>query len=118
MAVDSLRGAPDTSADEFDGGEIVLGALVVASCDASEVFDAVEEAFDEIALPIEPARECKALLAVGARRDVGPGILAGSGFSDGVAVVALIGKQRGTLGHRIKQCFGLPAVVNLTARQA
>jgi hypothetical protein len=61
------------------------------------VLDAVEEALNEVALPVEPAREGKALLAVGARRDVGPGILAGSGFSDGVAVVALIGKQRGAL---------------------
>jgi hypothetical protein len=82
------------------------------------VLDAVEEALNEVALPVEPAREGKALLAVGARRDVGLGILAGSGFSDGVAVVALIGKQRGALGHRIKQVFGFLAVVDLTASQA
>lgn len=116
--VDLLRGTPDAGTDEFDGGKIVLRALVVASCDTSEVLDAVEESLNEVALPIEPAREGKALLAVGARRDVGPGILAGSGFSDGVAVVALIGKQRGALGHRIKQGFGFLAVVDLTASQA
>ena len=97
---------------------MVFGALVVARGDAPEVLDAVEEAFDEIALPIEPARECRALIAVGPRRDVGPRILAGSDFSDGVAVVTLIGQQRGAFGHGIKQGFGLPAVVNLTARQA
>ena len=35
-------------ADEFDGGEVVFRAIVVADGDASEAFDAVEEAFDEV----------------------------------------------------------------------
>src|SRR2546421_139169 len=53
-------------ADEFDGGEVVFGAFVVAGGDTTEVFDAVEEPFDEVALPVEPAREREALFAVGA----------------------------------------------------
>jgi hypothetical protein len=50
--VHSLRVAPDASADEFDRGEVVFRALVIAGCDASEAIDMVEEALDEIALSV------------------------------------------------------------------
>lgn len=55
--------------------------------------DAVEEAFGEVALPIEPAREGEPLLAVGPRRDIGLGALGCSSFTDGVAVVTLVTEQ-------------------------
>jgi hypothetical protein len=55
LVVDSLCGAPDAGADELDGGEVVFRALIVARGDASEALDAVEEALDEIALPVGPA---------------------------------------------------------------
>ena len=116
--MDSLRGAPDAGADEFDGRQVVFGALIVACCDATEVLDAVEEALDEVALPVKPARERKALLAVGARRDVGPSILAGGSVADGVAVISLIGEQRRAFGHRFQQGLGFLAVMDLTAGQA
>ena len=93
------------------GGEVVFGALVVTSGDAPEVLDAVEEALDEVPLPVEPAGERKALLAVGARRDVGPGILAGGGFANGVAVVAFVGEQRRALRQSFQQGVGFVAVV-------
>lgn len=38
---DALRSAPDADTDEFDGGEVMFRALVVASGDASEVFETV-----------------------------------------------------------------------------
>lgn len=82
------------------------------------MLDAVEEAFDQIALPVEPGREGEALFAVGARRDIGPGVLAGGDFPDGVAVVALVGQQRGALGHGVEQGLGFLAVVDLTAGQS
>lgn len=82
------------------------------------MLDAVEEALDQVALAVEPAREGKALLAVGSRRDVGPGLLVGGGFADSVAVVALVRQQSGTFGHDIEQGFGFLAVVDLTASQA
>ena len=37
----------------MEGGEEVSGSFLVACGDASEVFDRVEETFDEVALPIE-----------------------------------------------------------------
>jgi hypothetical protein len=52
------------------------------------VFDRIEEALDQVALSVEAGREGEPLLAVGARRDVGPGVLAGGGLADGVAVIA------------------------------
>ena len=64
--MDSLRGAPDAGTDEFDGGEIVFRALVVAGCNAPEMLDAIEEALNQIALAVEPAREREALPAIGA----------------------------------------------------
>lgn len=36
---------------------MVFGALVIASGDAPEVLDTVEEAFDDVVLPIKPALE-------------------------------------------------------------
>lgn len=82
------------------------------------MLDAVEEALDKVPLPVEPAGERKALLAVGARRDVGPGILAGGGFANGVAVVAFVGEQRRALRQSFQQGLGFLAVVDLTAGQA
>jgi hypothetical protein len=64
-----MQSASDARADEFDGGKVVFGALVVTSGDAPEVLDAVEEALDKVPLPVEPAGERKALLALAAFRD-------------------------------------------------
>jgi hypothetical protein len=50
-----MRRTPDARADEFDGGEVVFGAFVIAGGNTTEVFDAVEEPFDEVALPAKPA---------------------------------------------------------------
>jgi hypothetical protein len=58
------------------------------------VFDAVEEAFDEVALAIEPARQREALLAVGARRDVSPRILSGSVVDSSVFLARLVTAAR------------------------
>lgn len=64
--MESLRGAPDACADEFDGGEEVFRALVVADCSAPEMLDAIEKVFNQVALTVEPAREREALPAIGA----------------------------------------------------
>ena len=44
---------PSQSADEMNASEEVSGGFFIARCDASEVFDCVEEALDKIALGIE-----------------------------------------------------------------
>lgn len=53
------------------------------------MLDTVEEALDEIALAVEPSRKRETLLSVGAGRDVGPDVLAGNDFTDGVVVIPL-----------------------------
>lgn len=62
--MDSLRSAQDAGAVEFDGRQVVVGGLFVTCCDVADVLDTVEEFLNEVALPVEPARERKALLAV------------------------------------------------------
>jgi hypothetical protein len=58
------------------------------------VFDAVEEAFDEVALATEPARQREALLAVGARGDVSPRILSSSVVDSSVFLARLVTAAR------------------------
>src|SRR5690606_23550558 len=59
----------------------------------------------------------EALLSVGARRDIGPGVLTGGDFADGVAVVSLVRQQRGAVGHCIQQGLGFLTVVDLASSQ-
>lgn len=82
------------------------------------MFDTVEEAFDEVALAIDPAGEGEALLAVLAGRYVGPGVLASGGIADGIAIVSLVAEQRRAFGHGLEQRLGFLAVVDLAAGQA
>lgn len=96
---------------------VELRTLVVMGCYAPEVRDAVEESFDCISLAVESVREGEALLSVGARLDVGQGILGCGGCADGIAVVALVRKQRCTFGDGVKQRFGFLAIVDLTGGQ-
>ena len=53
--MDSFRSDPDQGRNEFDGGEEIERAFVVAGGDAAVLFDPVEEALDEVALPIHPS---------------------------------------------------------------
>src|SRR5690606_14638963 len=68
-------------------------------------------------LPIDPAGESEATLAVGLRRNVGPGLPLGSLGANGVAVVALVGQQDVAFAKAVDQHFGLGAVGHLTGGQ-
>lgn len=82
------------------------------------MFDPVEEAFHEIALPIDPVGKGEAAFAVGLRRDVGPGFPFGRLGADGVAVVAPVGQQDVACAEVLDQRFGLGAVGDLAPGQA
>ena len=112
LGVDSLRGTRDAGTDEFDGGKIAPGAPVVSGGDAPGVLDAIGEALDKAALPVKPRGQCEALLSVGSRPDIGSGVLIGSDFSDGVAVVSPVSEQPGALGHGVEHNFGFLTVVD------
>lgn len=118
-AVDSLRGTPAAQSDEFDGSEEAPGVFVVSGGDPPELFDPVEEAFDRIALAINPGGEGEGALAVGPDRDVGPGLVLLCQGPNVVAVIALVGQQgRAVAQCALKQGFGLDAVVDLPRGQA
>jgi len=79
------------------------------------LLDSVEEAFDQIALLVEPGREAEALLAVGTVGNVGPDISRGSSLADCVAVIALVAQQGCTCRNSLDQSLGLTGIVNLAA---
>ena len=102
MAPDSI-GPPDNNRSDVDGCLEVCGELVVAGWDASELFDPVEESLNEVPLPINPAREHEGALAVGLRRNVGPGLSLGGLGPDGIAVITLVGQQDVSLAELVRQ---------------
>src|SRR3546814_11680317 len=57
--------------DEIEEASVVSGELVVPGCDASEVFDLVEEAFDEITFFVEMGVEAAPLRGRSEERRVG-----------------------------------------------
>jgi hypothetical protein len=52
-----IKAHPDSGCCEFDGGEIIVIALVVPGGDGTEMLEFVEEALDEVALSIKPLVE-------------------------------------------------------------
>lgn len=90
--------------------------LIVSGCDASKLFDLVEEELHEVPLPIDLARANEMTLPVGLRRDVGSGLSLGGLGPDGITVVALVRHQDVSLAELARQCVRLSAVGDLTAR--
>jgi hypothetical protein len=60
---------PDENTRQINERQEGLGEFVVAGGDTSEVFDAGEETFDQIAFLLEMAIEIALGEAIGARRD-------------------------------------------------
>ena len=101
----------------MDSGEEVSCGLFVTRGDCPEVFDGVEEAFDEIAFGIEREVAAALDLAVGLWRDDGGDRTDGEVFNEAVGVVSLVGDH--ALGFDLgTQRFGLGNVVSLTAGEA
>ena len=68
-------------------------------------------------MSIDPAREHERALAVCLRRNIGPGLSLGGLGSDGVSVIALVGKQDISFTQFVRQRVGLGAVGDLTTGQ-
>ena len=101
----------------MDSGEEISRGFFVASCDASELFEEVEETLDEIAFGVEREVASARRLAVGLAGDYRLDAAHGQGFDEAVGVVTLVGDD----GLRLdfgEQRFGLGDVVSLTAGQA
>jgi hypothetical protein len=76
-----------------DGSEEVPGELVIAGCDSSEVFEGIEEAFDQVALAIEGEVARPLDYAIGLGRDdrLDPPLLKGQ--DQAVGVIGLVGEE-------------------------
>ena len=84
---------PDSGGGKFDESEVVGVVLFEASCDGPEVFELVEEAFDEVAIAVKPRTESRDVHPVRHRLDVGPGATSRDSLTQGVTVVTSIRKQ-------------------------
>ena len=80
------KAEPYPDGGEFDEGEVGCVVLFVARRHGSEMFEFVEEAFDEISETIEIRAEGRNVYAAGHGFDVAPCALTGEARSQGVAV--------------------------------
>ena len=97
-------------------GEIARGFLVACG-DASEVFDELEESFDQIALSVKRVIAITFVLAIRLWRDDRLDRARPEAGNVGVGVVALVGED-GFWLHLCGQRFSLSDVVNLTFGQS
>jgi len=94
-----------------------LREAVITRCDASEVFDAAEHAFDGVAIAVETGREAILPATIDLGRDVGRSSLALDFAADGVTVVSLVAVQDFGRADAIEQIIGGDAVRDLAAGQ-
>src|SRR3546814_18354347 len=85
---------------------VVSGELVVPGCDASEVFDLVEEAFDEITFFVEMGVEAAPLRGCSAPRDDWLCAAGGDGAHGALPVLSLVRENMSCLPP-VAQAFDL-----------
>lgn len=102
--------------DELDCGQESTGELVVARRDGPELFEIVEEPFDQVSLAIEReiGRPLDSPVCLG-RDDCGDAPLIES-VEEGIGIVGLVG-QKGFRTDLVKQGFGLSEVRSLPRRE-
>jgi len=83
----------------------------------AELLELSEAALDEVPLFVEPLGVADSIVAVGARRNVGPTIPILNHVPDPVGVVTLVGDDVGPRRQRVEQQFGHGRVVRLARRQ-
>src|SRR3972149_3306702 len=108
-----IKSHPDSGRGELDTGEIVVGAFVVARGDASEVFEFVKEALDEVAVAIKEGAEGRDVLAVRDGVGIGPRAAFGEGLAQGVAIVGAVGEQDVAGSKGVEHILGRAAIVSL-----
>ena len=108
---------PGQGADQMETGAEILGGLLVARGDASELFDKLEEAFDEIALSIQGEIAFSFGFAIGLGRNNHFDLAPFEAGDEAIRVVAFV-SQDGLRLHLGDKRLGLSDVVNLPAGQA
>ena len=108
---------PSQGANELQSCEKIARGLFVARGDATEVFDELEESFDQIALAVKREIAIAFVLAIRLWRDDRLDRARPEAGNEDVGVVALVGED----GFRLDLCgqrFSLGDVVNLTCGQS
>ena len=101
---------PDHHAGDADHGHEGLGGFVVTRGDATEVFDLVDKAFDEVALLVQVGIVRDGLGAGTVRGDHGADVVRAQVRSEGIGVEGLVGDQD-LGGQAADERFGLGDVV-------
>lgn len=91
--------------------------FIIARGDTSIVFELAEEAFDPIALAIDPGAKGKAVLAAAFGGNICPGLPLPCQVSQGVGVIGLVGQQDGALAHLLQHRFRHAAIMGLPGGQ-
>ena len=84
---------PYTDRGELDGCEVVVVSLIVSGRDSSEVFEFVEEAFDQVAIFVEEVTEHRFDHALRHGADIGPGAARIHFCAQSIGVIGPVGKQ-------------------------
>ena len=108
---------PSEGAGEVYPGEEIARRFLVARCDASELFDVIEEAFDQIAFGIEREIAGSLDLAVGLGRNHHGDRARFEAGDEVIGVIAFVAEKGSGLDLG-GQCFGLGDVVGLAAGEA
>ena len=108
---------PDEGADEVKAAEEVASGFFVSSCDPPEMFDDIEEAFDEIAFAVEREVTWPLDLPVRLGRDDHCDAARFEIVDEAVGIIALVA-EKGSRLYLIGQQFGLLDVVNLSTGEA
>lgn len=88
-----LKFCPYSDGDDLNGGEEVDGMLFEAGCDPAGVLELVEEAFDEIALPVEDLAVAPRHASAPGRWDAGPDAPLSQALAEPVGVIGLVAEE-------------------------
>ena len=108
---------PHERASQVQSGQEITGGFFIAGSNGPEVFDNVEETFDEIGLAIEREVAWALDLAIRFWRDDNLDQARFEAFYEAAGIVSFAGKQGFGL-HLCGQDFGLLDIVDVAAGQA
>ena len=112
-----LKSCPEQDGDDLNGGQEVDGVFFEAGCDPAGVFELVEEAFDEIALPIQDLAVASRHPAASGRRDAGSDAALAQEFAEPVGVVGFVGDEATMGRNHVEQSAGGAKIVCLAGGQ-
>src|SRR3954453_13645959 len=108
---------PNSDGCEFDERQIVGCEFVISGRATPTLFDLVEEAFDQVARPIQIRAEANRVFAISFRRNVCPCSLLAGKLPDPVCVVSTIREEHRLWRQGTQKNRTQPVVMRLTRRE-